>query len=402
MKILLKSKLVLSVFILLLSSCGEVRFSGSDNSSAPENPGGGGGGTVAPTQTRDVVYNGTVDPKTSKVDILLVIDDSNSMLEDNKKLASRLSGFVTTLQNSQIDWQMCITLTRQMTIDKNLYWGASVNWSDYTPTTGGYKWLLKSGTSNLTTVFNSTIDRIGAGWAGTDDERGIMAAYWHVGNSQYNKCYRDDAAMSVIVISDEDVRSVGGDSSLEYYKGEYKALDAADLPENFVAQVKNVLGDQKRFTVNSIIVKDDDVGCMQSQDNAGSKSHYGKKYEELSTLTGGGVGSICDSDFTANLNYFKDVIQNSLASVPLECAPVGGNVSVSITPSMGNVVSSVQGMNLIFTPEITAGHTVEIKYKCAGPIPSKVRNPSSEKPVGFLAKVQGMFTALLGWVKGLF
>lgn len=370
--------------------CGQVKFSGSDGSSdpAPDGGGGSGGGTgnVNPTQLRDVIYKGNIDPKTSKVDILLVIDDSNSMLEDNKKLASRLSGFVSTLQSSQIDWQMCITLTRQMTINNNLYWGASVNWTNYTPAAGGSQWVLKKDAANLNSIFNATIDKIGAGWAGTDDERGIMAAYWHVGNSQYNNCYRSDAAMSVIVISDEDVRSVGGDKTIEYYQGEYKELETLDLPESIITQVKTVLGDKKRFTVNSIIVKDNDVSCMQAQDNSGSKSHYGKKYQELSTATGGGIVSICDADYATSLNYFKDIIQNSLASIPLECQPAGGNVTVVITPPMGNVTSSVQGMNLVFTPEITAGHSVDLTYKCSV-ASSKIRNPSSVSPQGFWAKV---------------
>ncbi len=375
----------ISALILLSLGCGQVKFSGSDVSTDPNaNP--NGDPNVNPTQVRDVVYKGNVDPKNSKVDILLVIDDSNSMLEDNKKLAARLSGFVNALQNSQIDWQMCVTLTRRLTINNNLHWGASVNWTNYTPKAGGQNWILTHDTQNLNAIFNATIDTIGAGWAGTDDERGIMSAYWHVGNSQYNNCYRPEAAMSVIMISDEDVRSVGGDKAIEYYKDEFKELDALDLPENFVAQVKSVFGNQKRFTVNSIIVKDNDASCMQAQDNSGSKSHYGKKYQELATTTGGGVASICDTDYTESLNYFKDIIQSSLASVPLECPPVNGNITVIITPPMGNVTSSVQGMNLVFTPEITAGHSIDLSYKCSVPS-SKARRPSSEAPKGFWAKV---------------
>ncbi len=384
MSIFYRRSLVLVISSLLFFSCGQVKFSGEDSSNEPAAPGDGGANV---TQTRNVVYKGTVDPKNSKVDILVVIDDSNSMLEDNKKLSSKLSGFVSALQTSQIDWQMCVTVTRQMTINSSLYWGASINWVDFTPASDGYQWVLKPGPLNLAAIFNATIDRIGAGWAGTDDERAISAAYWHVGNYQYNNCYRADAAMSVIIISDEDERSVGGDKTLEYYQGEHKALEDNDLPANFITQVKTVLGDKKRFSVNSIIVKDNDASCMQAQDNTGSKSHYGKKYQELSTMTGGGIGSICDNDYTANLNYFKDIIQTTLGSVPLECQPVGGNISVTITPPMGNVVSTIQGMSLVFTPEITSGHDIELSYKCAGGLPTQTTRAPSSEPRGFLAKL---------------
>lgn len=371
----------LALSILLFFSCGQVRFSGSNTSTEP-GPGETGRPPVTeppptnppPTQTRDVVYNGAIEPKTSKVDILLVIDDSNSMLEDNKKLANRLAGFVADLQTAKIDWQMCVTLTRQLNINNTLYWGASVNWVNYV-TSGAPTWVLKQGSPNLSQIFNATIDNIGAGWAGTDDERGIKAAYWHVSNSQYNSCYRGDAAFATILISDEDERSVGGDPSAVFYKNELKSLEEDDLPENFISHVKQVFGDGKRFTFNSIIVKDKDASCMASQDSSGSKSHYGRKYEELSKKTGGGVGSICQTDYSASLKYFNQIIENSLGSLPLECEPVDGNVSVTITPTM-TVQTTVQGMSLVFNPAITSGRTLNVKYKCASV--SRTRAPSSE------------------------
>lgn len=393
------SLLLFFTSVVFISSCGQVKFGTKEASTNPDGtqtgttnttlPGGGG------TTYRDVNYSGTVEAKSNKVDVLVIIDDSNSMLNDNKKLAARLSGFVSALQSSSIDWQMCLTLTRQIAISGNNYWGASVNWKNYTPGSGVQPWVLKSGTANTADIFNATIDWIGAGWAGTDDERGIKSAYWHVANAGYNSCYRSDAAYSVIMISDEDERSVGGNASLQYYSGEYKVLENDDQPQAFVDKVKDTLGEQKRFTFNSIIVKDNDSACMAAQDSQGAKSHYGKKYQELSGLTGGGVGSICDNDYSSNLNYFKDVIQTSLSSLALECVP-SGNVTVSVTPPMGNVTTSVQGMNLVFNPEIPAGRTVNVSYKCA--VTEAVaandvnanRLPSSEQP--------SFFSKLYSWI----
>ncbi len=406
------------LFLILVAtfnwSCGQVKFGTKDSSATNpggdvgttgggvgggtgSDPGGGtptttvpGGGGGGGTTYRDVNYTGQVELKSSKVDILLVIDDSNSMLNDNKKLAARLSGFVSSLQSSAVDWQMCLTLTRPININNTAYWGASVNWKNYSPASGTPSWVLKAGTSNVSTIFDTTIDWIGAGWAGTDDERGIKAAYWHVANSAYNSCYRNDAAFSVIVISDEDERSVGGNSALQYYPNEYKAFESDDLPQSFVDKVKSTLSAQKRFTFNSIIVKDNDSACMTAQDSQGAKSHYGKSYQALSGLTGGGIGSICDNDYSSNLNYFKDIIQNSLSSLALECVPYG-NVTVSVTPPMGNVATSVQGMNLIFNPEIPAGRTVNVSYKCPNNVAANSvvtnRTPSSENEVSVFSKL---------------
>lgn len=316
----------------------------------------------ANSTTRPVVYEKLVSPTDNKVDILVVLDDSNSMAPDNAKLAQRLQGFVSDLTASGIDWQMCATVTHSQDVYGNgtYYWGASRNWVGYV---GSPAWILKTGAADPYSIFTNTVSAIGAGWAGTDDERGIKAAWWSVEYKAYNSCYRTDASLAVIVISDEDVRSVGGNSSLQYYSGEYKPLEADDQPQGFITKIKQDFGLNKRMTFNSIIVKPADSACMASQDAAGSKSHYGYKYAELSQLTGGGVASICDTDYSSSLYYFKDRIVNTLASVPLECAPVG-NITVTITPSMGSVTTQMQNNTLVFNPAIPAGRTVKLEYNC--------------------------------------
>lgn len=318
-------------------------------------------GTVV-TPTRRVTYAKDVTVTDNKVDIVLIVDDSNSMLPDNRKLAERLQGFVNNLSSQSIDWQMCSTVTRSQDVSNNgvYYWGASRNWVDYL---GSPKWILKAGAADPYAIFTKTIDAIGAGWAGTDDERGIKAAYWHAEYSAYNNCYRSDASLSVIMISDEDVRSVGGDSAQVYYAGELKSLEADDLPQAFVNKIKQKFGLEKRFTVNSIIVKPGDTACMAAQDSGGAKSHYGKYYAELSSLTNGFAASICDSDYSQNLNYFRDRIVSSLASIPLECAPVGG-VDVTVTPAVAGMSTRIENNAIVFAPAVPAGHHIDVGYDC--------------------------------------
>lgn len=318
--------------------------------------------TVATTDSpvRTVTFQKLVQATDNKVDILTVIDDSNSMLPDNTKLAQKLQGFVSSLNSSGIDWQMCATVTNAQLASGTMYWGLSRNWSSYI---GSPQWVLNMGATDPYGIFTNTVNAIGAGWANTDDERGIKAAWWNVEYSQYNSCYRPDASLAVIVISDEDERSVGGDSSQQYYAGEFQYLDGDDQAYGYVNKIKQAFGINKRVSVNSIIVKPSDTTCMAAQDAGGSKSHYGYKYNELSNLTGGYVGSICDNDFSSNLYYFKDRIVNSLASIPLECAPAGP-ITVNITPSMGPVTTQMQNNTLIFSPTIPAGRNVVVQYNC--------------------------------------
>lgn len=399
-------KLVSVLLLLGLSACGPVKFSSSSDGRnttgavpvVPAIPIPGVSPTVTPTSLRSVVYSNTVAASNNKLDILLVIDDSNSMLADNQKLAAKLSNFVSSLQNnSNLDWQACVTVTNALPVNGGgLAWGASLNWQA-NPSPGI---VLKKGQANLSSVFTNTINYIGAGWAGTDDERGIKAAYHHVYNGDYHYsnasgCYRDGAAIAFIIISDEDERSVGGDATQQYYANELQPLEADDMPANFVSYVKSTFGNDKHFTVNSIIVKPSDTACMQTQDAGGSKSHYGTKYNELSYLTGGGIGSICADDFSTNLNLFLDKIQSSLSSIPLECTPVG-EVSVTVTPSAGAVTASIQGMNLVFNMAIPAGSNLEVKYQC-----NDSRAPSSTKATIKIYE-PGFFARVISFIKSLF
>lgn len=323
--------------------------------------------TVTPPTGTPVSSSHTISVSNNKLDILLIIDDSKSMLTDNQRLAARLTGFVNDLSAQGFDWQMCATLTRaqQIHTDSPWYWGASYKWVG---NPNAVPWILKSGTANTVDIFTNTINKIGAGWAGTDDERAIKAAYWHLWNGEpgvtgTSGCYREDAGLAVLILSDEDERSIGGDLSQVYYESEKnKPMETDDLPQTYVNYVKSVFGNAKRFSVNSIIVRPGDTACLASQDAEGSKAHYGVHYAQLSNLTQGYAGSICDTDYSTNLNYFKDSIIRSQASIPLQCTPSGAVTAVA-NPNFAHS-SSVQGNLLVFNPQIPAGTTVNLQYTC--------------------------------------
>lgn len=387
------------VGFLFLTSCGPVQFT-SPAAKDPVPPNVTEDTTQDPKTTlRDVTYSSTLAPEDNKLDVILIIDDSNSMLPDNQKLAAKLSTFVTKLQNSNIDWQMCATVTRALPITSTqTAWGASVYWQNSATPSSSLGMVLKKTSGNLANIFGHTINYINAGWANSDDERGIKAAWHHAYNGDYhyqpnNGCYREDSAIAYILISDEDERSIAGDSSQQYYSGENKPLEEEDKPAVLVSYIKEIFGANRRFTVNSIIVKPGDASCKTDQDAGGAKSHYGFKYAELSGLTGGGVASICAADYTDSLNLFFDRIQDSLSSVPLECSPYNGNITVTITPTIGPVQSRIEGQNLVFDTPVPAGHSIDIKYQCADRAPSSVGKVVVHEE-GFFAKVVSFFKNL--------
>ncbi len=370
--------LIVSVF--LLSSCGNVRFNAgtAEKSIDPGITDTGNTTTNNGGTPRSVTYSSVVPTNLNKVDILLVIDDSGSMKTDQLKLANKLSGFASQLENSSasMDWQMCVTVTRDQLISSKYYWGASVNWVGYTPVSGP-QYVLKKGTTGLNDIFTRTINAIGAGVPGSGDERGIKAAYHHFYNGEpgvagTSGCYRKDAAVAVIVISDEDERSVGGDckrikTNMNEDPASCLPLEAADMPSTLLTQAKNVFGTNVRFTFNSIVVADSTCEKIQDEtaDSNGVKapSHQGLKYIEMSKLTNGGIGSICEDDFSTNLNIFKDKILNSLSSLTLECSPVASSLSVSIN-NVATTDYTLSGANLKFNNAVVEGKTISMTYKC--------------------------------------
>jgi hypothetical protein len=102
---------------------------------------------------------------------------------------------------------------------------------------------------------------------------------------------------------------------------------------------------------------------MASQDAQGSKSHYGVVDAQMSSLTSGYTGSICDADYSPSLNYFKDQIVTEMKSVNLDCPPVGA-ITVQVSPSI-SYNYSVNGAKVTFSPAIPVGSTINIQYNCS-------------------------------------
>jgi hypothetical protein len=417
------SKSLLGLLVLvLLSACSEVKFadatskvdtSGIDDGTGtdpdPRDPGtdpNAPGGTdprdpgADPSGAKNI-YTQSVDIAKNQVDFLLIIDDSSSMLEDQLKLAAKLSGFAEKLSALSVDWQMCVTVTRDQYIGTKTgaaksadaakwVWGYPVDWSG----NSGTSYILKK-SSNFTTakidsIVKDTINKIGAGAEESGDERGIRAAYYSFSGDandplkKSKNCYRAGSAVSVILISDEDERSVAGQvsrvkqSEIDYVNGLNppkpitfiaKALEASDYPANLLTQAKSVFGGTARFSYNSIIVKPGDTACEAEQDAQATASHSGTFYAEMSRLTNGGSTSICEADYSKNLELFASLLINYQKDFALRCAPIAASFKVKITSAAGlditNTVSyTFSGANILFNKDLVQGTKLDFEYYC--------------------------------------
>jgi hypothetical protein len=348
-KVHVNSKQVVAAFLLTLSlGCAKTSFAPDllDESTA----------TTGATKT--ISSSEVVAPANNLVDFLLVLDDSNSMLPELKKLSSRMATFVSFLEAAQIDWQMCVTTTR------GSLFGTYLPWNGYVPTAGTPNFVLTKGHAGLSNIFTSTIDTIAIGGGDSGDERALKSTFVSFKNG--GPCYRPGAAVSVITISDEDERSVNGDPKKLKSKdapGSLLPLEFEDIPENVVAQAQSSFGANVRFTFNSIIVKPGDRSCEALQDADVSPSHPAYAYTAMSALTNGGVGSICDADYSANLNTFKDKIVNSLHQLSLQCEPVKDTLKIWVNKHRMNDFKFEKNI-VRFNRELVEGTQIDLVYDC--------------------------------------
>lgn len=319
---------------------------------------------ACPVTGRDVTTTKTLP--LPAVDIVMVIDDSSSMAADNLKLAQRMGGFISDLDSARIDYRVCITSTDVRPLKPAGaapgpygWYGMPLKWGYYSGTNfvaGSH--LMTNDTPNRSTLFNDTIKYLGAGYS--SDEQGINAVHLMIDGYGNSGCFRTNSTLAVILISDEDERSVGGIQA--WSPAQYQPLQPNNYPASLVSKVAATWGAGKTFIWNSIIVKPGDTQCEALQDSQGTPCFFGTKYNELSNLTGGYVGSICAADYSENLKYIKNRVVSSMPNVALECTPTG-TPTVTITPNVSTSVS-VEGNLVKFNPALPEGTTVKVQYRC--------------------------------------
>lgn len=435
-------RLTLSFLLMsFLAACGNVRFTASSSTDGTGTTTGGGNnnpgddGNIAgndggprpgddgavpgatppppPSGARNVDYSLQIPAASKKVDFLLVIDNSASMIAVQQKMAQSMTALASKMNSLNIDWQMCLTVTTDMNKGgtasgtgthtctgpycTGTYTGGTWHWGVSLPWVNGKYAVNKNDLSSNADLFKNTIPKLGAGDSGTGDERGIKAAYNHFANSKSGAhnttgCYRAGSSVAVILLSDEDERSVAGDCSRvntqlgdkeipackEYNTGALRVLEFEDKPENLISQANSVFGDTARFTFNSII-SDTDQCTAQLNANASfvgadGKSYYsphytGTVYKKASQLTNGGIASLCSNDL--QLNLFSDVVVNTLSKLNLECAPTSLSVRTGATKEAAAAATplassqySVSGAVLNFNPALNENVWVNLKYSC--------------------------------------
>ncbi len=287
-----------------------------------------------------------VDASSAMTDILFVIDNSSSMRYEQTQISKRFNNFID--QVDDINWQIGITTTDNRQ-------SPQYHWADgrLDPFANGDFFLTSDlGKQKAQELFSKHVRRKESG---SDTERGILSTYRSIeravaGRSQVDreiaKFFRPEAALAVVVVSDEDESGVGGKSD----------------GDNLLELVKNEFGSKKIFQFNSIIVHTTE--CLYDTGHT-----MGRKYEALSRKTNGLVGNVCAKNYSQILTDLGKGVAELKRVHKLKCPPQDidddNKIDLLITGKKGGKVPgyTIDQETITFDKALKVGD-YEFEYYC--------------------------------------
>ncbi|MCX6128632.1 MAG: hypothetical protein NTX25_06150 [Proteobacteria bacterium] len=280
-------------------------------------------GSEQESQTENFLQNSNAS---GLLDVLLVIDDSGSMKEEQTKLANKLLPLLSYVKDS--DWNIGVVTTD--------------------PKEGCLRGLIKKSDRNAEQLFSSAVN---AGVQGSGNERGIYQAVAGLKGecNQTGTWLRSNSTVAVLIVSDEDNCSVDGKDC---------AGDAWAKSDYLVNYLKSI----RRVGVNART-----YGLIwhpsQTQSACNTAFHPASVYADAITKTGGTWGSICDADYSQTLqsiSYDLSVILRT--QFALQHEPLGATLKVYVNGQLKTAGYKLSGNVLEFSEAPAAGASIKIQY----------------------------------------
>ena len=265
----------------------------------------------------------------SPLDLLVVVDNSQSMRAEQQNLATKLGPLLSKVENA--DWQIKVVTTDQRS--------------------GCNGALIKKGEANAAQRFQQAV--IQAGINGDGVERGIAQAVTGL-QCQGQEWVRQGSAIAVLILTDEDNCHAGrGDDNT--YGCENEPGRYADHLIQYLASVRKIGKDARVY------------GLLwhpsQTQDQCPVALNRGHEYAKVIDATQGKYGSICDADYTATLAAISgDVAQTLRYEFELNEQPDNGSLEVLVDGEPWSQYE-VDGKVVRFTQAPPLGAKVAVNYR---------------------------------------
>jgi len=261
-----------------------------------------------------------------KIDILWVIDNSGSMETSQNNLASNFNAFINRFETKNYDFRMGVVTTDAW--EKRFFGGSTK--ARLRDGIGGNRsgvYIMTPTTNDLSGVFATNIRQ---GTAGNGDERSLesfrqgLLEPWNV------NFRRPDAFLAVIIVSDEEDFSQTVSGFNESYLNP-NLLPVSYFKDFLDTYTNRQTGESANYSVNSITVTD--AACRTALSTDGFQRKIATRVTDLSTATGGVVGSLC-SNFGDTLDVISDSILALSSIFKLSREPVVESIVVKVDGSV--------------------------------------------------------------------
>jgi hypothetical protein len=271
------------------------------------------------------------------LDLLIVIDDSGSMAEEQMNLSTKLAPLLEYIKDS--DWRIGVVTTD--------------------PARGCSRAVIQKGDSGVGASFSNAIN---AGLAGSGNEQGIRQAV--AGLSCATAPFvRANSTVAVLIVSDEDNCSDGKGCAAPYNSPAY-------LTNFLTNDMKRKLGTDARVYG---LYWDPTKTCPGAAIKA---NQYAKAVSDSS----GTAGSICDADYSNTLLKISENVAAILkADFKLKSTPDNNSLTLAINGVAKTTGFEIIGDVLRFTELPPEAATIDVRYT-VGAVPYQNRYPLGEKP----------------------
>lgn len=276
-----------------------------------------------------------------ELDILVVVDNSTSMYEEQQKLGVRLESFTDALEN--IDWQIGVTTTDIQSI-------AHGKKGELLKFHNSDQSVLKSSSKNYKEKFLKTVVRQETLDCRPDcpssNEQPLLATLLNIEKSKTitRELYRPNSDLVVVILTDEDELSTGP--------------DYATKPQEVINEFYK-MWPNKNMSVFGVIVEPGDYDCLKKQEIDGQ---FATHIAELSHRTSGKTVSICENDYAKGMKDIGERARLLINALDLNHSPKLDTLKVEVD---GETYSNwmLIGKKLLIKDELADGTSITVSYE---------------------------------------
>lgn len=277
------------------------------------------------------------------VDILLVIDNSGSMYEEQANISTKLEPLLSHLENTE--WQINVITTDTPCPKHN---GLPLTWE-----------VKENSPQEAAKIYKEATT---VGISGSGDEKGIWMAYQHL-SGQAKGCspdwVREGSKFAIVFLTDEDE-----------HKYKDKLYGAEDILSLFETMGKKVGEDAK---VYGLISHPDSERC---KDTVYDKSEV---HADVIAATEGLWGDICLTDYSRVLEDISEDVAFLLSlDIPLKGIPNSNSIQVKVDDAKfmkWSVDKDVFTLKEPLEPGSKMIITYQLQVASAIPLPAEVKAP---------------------------